>query len=279
MENIVAAMILSQLLLLPLARKWELDLNKVIAGGLVVGAAAGILVDISSMFLPLGRFSRLLLMVVLILLLSSAGLFFVFFRDSERTPPEKKNIVIAPADGTIKYIKRIQKGSIPLSTKGREQVALGPPLLDILPEKQGYLIGIAMTFLDVHVTRAPIDGKLSFSQHINGSFFSLKKPDAPYKNERVIQVIRNGKMSLGLIHIASRLVRRIESFIKEGDQLRLGQRIGIIKFGSQVDMVLPQQEDLVINVNVGDRVFAGVTIIAMLPTICSSVERKALNPS
>lgn len=262
MNNLIISLILSQVILIPLARKWELDLNKVIIGGLAVGLAAGLLSGILFLFYPAGLYVRLFVIAGLIVVISSATLLLWFFRDTERVPPGGKNIVIAPADGTIKYIKRIEKGSVPLSTKGKEEVPLSPVLLEILPHRQGYLVGIAMTFLDVHVTRSPIEGKLTYSEHVNGSFLSLKKPDAPYRNERVIQVIRNGRLSVALIHIASRLVRRIDSYVKEDDQLQLGQRIGIIKFGSQVDVVLPDQENLRIEVGVGDRVFAGVTIIA-----------------
>jgi phosphatidylserine decarboxylase len=244
------------------AYKWELDLNKTIFGGLAIGLIAGILTKVLSLFVFMNVYWELLSIVVLIPVLSLVTLLAWFFRDTERKPPERTDIVIAPADGTIKYIKSIKEGSIPLSSKGRENVALSAPLLSVLPRMEGYLIGIAMTFLDVHVTRAPVDGEIVFFQHIDGSFISLKKPDAPYKNERVVQVIRNGKMSLGLIHIASRLVRRIDSYVKEGDRLRLGQRIGMIRFGSQVDIVVPRHENLQIHVNVGDRVFAGVTIIA-----------------
>lgn len=265
MENLIISLILSQLILIPLGRKWELDLNKVIIGGLAVGLAAGILSALLFHFYPAGLYTRLLVIAALIAVISSVALLAWFFRDTDRLPPEQENIIIAPADGTIKYVKPIEEGSIPLSVKGKEQVPLSPVLLDILPRKQGYLIGISMTFLDVHVTRAPIEGTVTHSEHINGSFLSLKKPDAPFRNERVIQVIRNGRLSVALIHIASRLVRRIEPYIKKDDQLRLGQRIGIIKFGSQVDVVLPAEENLRIEVSVGDRVFAGVTIVASLP--------------
>ncbi len=262
MDNILYGLILSQMLLLPLAYKWELDFQKVIVGGLAAGFVAGCITDLLSVVFVMGLRWRLASLAALIVAISFVTLLFYFFRDSERVPPDKKDIVVAPADGTIKYIKRIEQGTVPVSSKGRESVPLNGPLMDVLPARQGYLVGIAMTFLDVHVTRAPIPGRLTFLEHIDGSFFSLKRPDAPYRNERSIQVIRNGKLGLGLIHIASRLVRRIDSYVSPGDELKLGQKIGMIRFGSQVDVVIPDGEDLRMEVNVGDRVFAGVSIIA-----------------
>ncbi len=262
MDNILYGLILSQIILLPLAYKWELDFQKVIVGGLAVGLVAGLVTDVLSLLFAMRLSWRLFSLATLIVVISFVTLLLYFFRDSQRVPPDRKDVIIAPADGTIKYIKRIVRGTVPISSKGRENVPLTRPLMDVLPAQQGYLVGIAMTFLDVHITRAPIHGQVTFMEHIDGSFFSLKKPDAPYRNERSIQVIRNGKLSLGLIHIASRLVRRIDSYVREGDELRLGQKIGMIRFGSQVDVVIPDGEDLRIEVNVGDRVFAGVSIIA-----------------
>jgi len=262
MENIVFSLILSQLILLPIARKWELNLRPVIIVGLLVGLLVGIFIDILSISFTMSLFARLLFSITLILLTSLALLLIWFFRDPERIPPEKKNIIVAPADGTIKYIKRIEVGNIPLSSKGKEHVKLDPVSMDILPDQKGYLIGIGMSFLDVHVTRSPIEGKLAYFKHVNGRFYSLKKPDASYKNERAIQIIKNDNFGICLIHIASRLVRRIVSYVKEGDHLILGQKIGMIKFGSQVDILLPDIEYLRINTKVGEKVFAGVTIIA-----------------
>ncbi len=262
MDNVLYGLILSQILLLPLAYKWELDLQKVIVGGLAVGFVAGCVTDLLSAVFVMGLGRRLVSLATLILVISFVTLFFYFFRDSERVPPDKKDIVVAPADGTIKYIKRIEQGAVPVSSKGHESVPLAGPLMEVLPARQGYLVGIAMTFLDVHVTRSPIPGLLTFMEHIDGSFFSLKKSDAPYRNERSIQVIKNGELGLGLIHIASRLVRRIDSYVSPGDELKLGQKIGMIRFGSQVDVVIPDGENLRMDVNVGDRVFAGVSIIA-----------------
>lgn len=185
-----------------------------------------------------------------------------FYRDPDRVPPQGENIILSPADGCIKYIKDIEKNEIPFSSKGREKIKLSTPLIDILENGEGYLIGIAMTYLDVHVMRAAINGKLTYFEHVPGKFLSLKIEDAPYKNERLIEVIQNDRFKIGLIQIASRLVRRIVSYVREGNELDLGQKIGMIKFGSQVDIVLPKLRDLEIKVSVGQQVYAGTSIIA-----------------
>ena len=99
-------------------------------------------------------------------------------------------------------------------------------------------------------------------EHIPGAFYSLKREDAPYRNERLIEIIENDRFRIGLIQIASRRVRRIVAYVREGDELDLGQRIGMIKFGSQVDIVLPTLEDLKVKVGVADHVYAGISVIA-----------------
>ena len=91
---------------------------------------------------------------------------------------------------------------------------------------------------------------------------SLRKPESEIVNERVTTIIGNGKFSIGVVQIASRLVRRIVSYIGEGDRLDIGQRLGAIVFGSQVDVVIPELEKLRIEVKPGEEVKAGVTVIA-----------------
>ncbi|OHB59827.1 MAG: hypothetical protein A2173_00905 [Planctomycetes bacterium RBG_13_44_8b] len=204
---------------------------------------------------------KLIGIVILIILFSVSALLIRFFRDPDRIPPNGQNLILSPADGLVKYIKHIEKGEIPMSSKGRESVKLSQPLTDIFTDGQGYLIGINMTYLDVHVTRTPINGKLTYFEHIPGKFHSLKREDSPYKNERVIEIVENDKLRIGFIQIASRLVRRIVSYVKLGDELNLGQKVGIITFGSQVDIVLPKLDGLKIKIEVGQQVYAGLSII------------------
>jgi phosphatidylserine decarboxylase len=202
--------------------------------------------------------------IALDILIPSSILLARFYRDPERASPQEENCIIAPADGIIKYVKRIEMNAVPLSSKGDERIELVPSLLGILHESKGYLVGISMNFLDVHVTRAPISGIVTFFEHVAGDFLSLKKPEAVFRNERLNQVIENDRYGVGLIHIASRLVRRIVPYVRKEDRVTLGQRIGMIRFGSQVDVILPDSGNLDIKICVGDKVIAGVTILASL---------------
>jgi phosphatidylserine decarboxylase len=125
------------------------------------------------------------------------------------------------------------------------------------------VIGIAMSFLDVHVQRAPIAGRITFQQHIPGRFASLRRPEAVFENERTTTLFERGGLQVATVQIASRLVRRIVSFVKVGQDVALGQRFGAIRFGSQVDLVLPVVDSVRIVVRPGQRVRAGTTVLAV----------------
>lgn len=264
MTNLALGLVLAIGLLVPVAYKWELNLKLVLISALIIGLFAGWVINGVAACFDIGLMVRLVSCSVLIVIIAAAALLVRFYRDPERIPPEGENVIVAPADGVIKYVRHIEKGNIPFSSKGKESVRLSEPLLSILPDGQGYLIGIGMSFLDVHVTRAAIDGKLTYLEHMPGRFYSLKREDAPYRNERVIEIIQNDRLKIGLIQIASRLVRRIVAYVREGDELAFGQKIGMIKFGSQVDVVLPRLRDLEIKVSPGQQVYAGISIIAQL---------------
>lgn len=250
-------------LLLPTARKWELDFKIVVPWTLFVGVATGFFVEILWSRFRLSIPAVIAADLAVIVLLSTAALLIRFYRDDPRRPAGGRDIVVSPADGRIKYIKEFAATQAPLSEKGRERVCLHPPLMRAAANG-GWLIGIAMTFLDVHVVRAPIGGRLTYKEHVEGGFASLKRPDAPGRNERLIEIFEDRERSVGVVQIASRLVRRIVSYIDEGALVRPGQKIGMIRFGSQVDVVLPATEGLSMRIRVGERVYAGRTIIAIM---------------
>ncbi len=264
MESIFLGIVLGLLIFVPLAVKWELELKPVIIAGIVVGFFSGVVIYFFSLIFHLGLVLRLLATSILIVCTGTAILLTRFYRDPERSSKQSQNHITSPADGVIKYVKPIGPSPLPLSSKGDEHVELAPAFLRILPTGKGYLVGISMSFLDVHVTRAPIDGHVTFFEHVAGTFLSLKRSEALQKNERLNEVIANDGYSVGLIHIASRLVRLIVSYAKLGDRLLRGQRIGMIKFGSQVDLILPDHGNLKIEVAVGQKVVAGETTIALV---------------
>lgn len=262
MENVILGIALSLLITVPLAIKWELPLKAVVPAAVAIGTVSGVLVHVVSQFIILSLASRALAAIVLIVIITGSIFLARFYRDPERACLSLDNCITAPADGIVKYIKAVKRSSVALSEKGSDRVELPPDLRTILAEGNGYLIGIGMSFLDVHVTRAPMRGIIKHSEQVPGCFLSLKRADAAHKNERLNQVIENENYRIGLIHIASRLVRQIESYVEKGDSLVSGQRIGMIKFGSQVDIILPDNGRLEIKTRVGDRVVAGETIIA-----------------
>lgn len=189
---------------------------------------------------------------------------FMFFRDPERESPERADAILSPADGHVLYVKKIKPGDIPVSAKKGLPMKLSEFAETDILSRGIYLIGIAMSVMNVHVNRTPIAGKIHSIKRTPGKFISLKKEEALAENERVTTIIDNGRFKIGVIQIASRLVRRIVIYVREGEQVSFGQRIGKIKFGSQVDVVIPHMDFLKMNVKPGDDVTAGTSILAMV---------------
>jgi phosphatidylserine decarboxylase len=170
-------------------------------------------------------------------------LFMVFFfRDPERKIPEGENIFVSPADGKVILIKDVYEKDY-LKTDSKE-------------------ISIFMSLFNVHVNRSPYDGKVSFIKHSSGKFLVAHKDAASIENENVVMVLegRNGKIVVR--QVAGFLARRIVSKVIVGDELRRGERYGMIKFGSRLDVYLPK--DVKIKVKVGDKVKAGETILGQM---------------
>ena len=186
--------------------------------------------------------------------------FFRFFRDPDRISPEALNILVSPADGTIRYIKQCHEGKIPVSQKGTKKILLKELLQTTLLKGDLIMIGIEMSLLDVHVNRSPISGMILFQHYKKGNFYSLRNP-IYLENERVITIIENPEKRVAVVQIASRLVRRIVSYHKTGDSLNIGERLGMIRFGSQVDLLISSKDLLNLKIKVGDHVHAGESII------------------
>lgn len=253
---------LSLLTLVPLSIKWELEKRLTIPAAVFIGIISGSIVYGIDIVQDLGFYQILVIEILLIGVISSSLLLWRFYRDPERVPPEDENAILSPADGKIIYVKKIEKGEIPFSDKKGKKFSLNDFIqAGVLPQG-GYLIGIAMNFLDVHVNRAPISGRISLLKYIKGTFLSLKKEEAVVQNERNLIIIDNEHFKLGIVQIASRLVRKIVPYIQEGQEIQKGTRIGAIRFGSQVDLILSDLPSIHINVNPGEKVKAGITVIA-----------------
>ena len=204
--------------------------------------------------------------VTLALILALALLMAAFWRDPERVAPATEGVILSPADGQVLYIKEIAGGARSVVEKaGRvylldeltglspgHEVACGPALV----------IGVEMSFLDVHVNRCPVAGRVRLVRHTPGRFVSLRREEAPFVNERMTTVISGAGLDVAVVQVASRLVRRIQVFLSEGQAVAAGQRLGVIRLGSLVAVVLPAVPGLRVEIAPGARVQAGVSILA-----------------
>lgn len=254
--GVALAMITASLL----AWKWELGVGR---SALVVLALT---IMIAAALAAVGTGPLLTGALVFFGGLALAGLIVLwrFYRDPERVAPDRDDVVVSPADGTVVYVKRSERGVLPASVKGGREISLEELVRTRLSSEDAIVIGIALSFLDVHVNRAAVQGEVTLQRRFAGEFMSLKREAALVRNERATTVIRNDSLEVGIVLIASRLVRRILSYVQKGEQVALGQRIGVIRFGSQVDLVLPARADLRLLVARGDRVRAGVSVVAVL---------------
>jgi len=244
---------------LPLAWKWELGLRRVgfsVAGLAVLAGVIAALVGADGL---LGG----ALVFVLAVGTAVAILAWRFYRDPEREIRAGEQAIVSPADGEIIYVRHSRGGVVPVSTKHGRDYRLDELTRTDLDSGNAVVIGIAMSFLDVHVNRTPIAGRVTLQQHFPGLFGSLKDPEMMLRNERATTVIEGGGLQVAMVQIASRLVRQIVSYVSAGEVVVKGQRFGVIRLGSQVDLVLPDRPDLEVRAAPGDRVRAGETVVAL----------------
>jgi phosphatidylserine decarboxylase len=174
-------------------------------------------------------------------IISIAFLLFTinFFRDPERTPPKAKNVIVSPADGEIVIIK-----------EKFEDRFLGQDAIQI---------SVFMSPLNVHVNRIPIDGKIEFLNYIEGDYLVAFHDKADLRNERSEIGITNKFGKMLFTQVAGFVARRIVYDLRIGDSVQIGNRFGMIKFGSRSDIIVPL--DWKIKVKLGDKVKAGETIL------------------
>jgi phosphatidylserine decarboxylase len=169
-----------------------------------------------------------------------------FFRDPERIPPQNDGCLISPADGKILPIQKI----------------IPPPELG-LGKKEYFRVSIFMNIFDVHVNRIPCDGVVSRLHYHPGKFFNASFDKASVHNERMaITITTQPGQSIGVVQIAGLIARRICCDLKKEKHVRSGDRFGIIKFGSRVDLYFSDQFKLAIVEK--QKVLAGKTVIARL---------------
>jgi phosphatidylserine decarboxylase len=203
-----------------------------------------------------------------------------FFRNPERVPPPGESIV-SPADGTVVYVKKVQPGQEVITVKQGAAATLS----DIVREDLALpklLIGIFMSPFNVHYNRAPLPGRIDFIRHHPARvknycmaamhWRTLLKKLPLYENSRhighnertvtkVAGRFQGEPLPYYLVQIAGKSVRGIDSYLAAGDEIAKGQVFGLIRIGSQVDLVVPLRPGMTIMVGPGDRVRAGETVL------------------
>ncbi|MDR9364188.1 MAG: phosphatidylserine decarboxylase family protein [Balneolaceae bacterium] len=175
------------------------------------------------------------------LLIILCGLILYFFRDPKRTSPTDNRLILSPADGRVVLIQQVN-----------EDEYIGGPATQI---------SIFLSPLDVHVNRVPVTGKLEFLKYYPGKYLMAWEDHASDMNERAhFGVKHKSGMKILFKQITGFMARRIVYHLEEGESIRAGQRFGIMKFGSRMDVLLP--ENVNIRVQKGDRTVAGESIIA-----------------
>lgn len=169
-----------------------------------------------------------------------------FFRDPERVTPLGDTLVVSPADGRVSSLATV----------------VPPPELD-LPREPHLRISVFMNVFDVHINRSPMDAAVLRLAYVPGAFLNAELDKASEDNERQALTLQtNGGARVGVVQIAGLVARRIVKFVDQGAQLRAGERFGLIRFGSRVDVYLPQQVAPL--VCLGQRAIAGETVLADL---------------
>jgi phosphatidylserine decarboxylase len=213
--------------------------KKEIAVGLAValflGAELVIVAWLSQMYL---------LALAAIPFFAAAGFVCYFFRDPERKPPAGGNLVLSPADGTVTHIEDVDNAPY-----------VGGPAKKV---------SIFMSLFSVHVNRAPVAGVVEFVEHHDGKYLHAGTPEAIAQNENQLLGISNEKGKFLVKQISGVVARRIVCAAKPGDKLGAGERFGMIKFGSRLEVYVPKSVAWEVRVKVGDKTRAGETVLGAL---------------
>lgn len=165
----------------------------------------------------------------------------LFFRDPDRSPPADADVVVAPADGTVMHAGPARPGEPPAGA--------------------WLQVTIFLSVLDVHINRTPVAGRVQRVEHVPGRFLAAFRPEAHQNEHSEIWLDHHGTPVV-VRQVVGVLARRVVTRIAAGDQLAAGQRIGLMKFGSRMDVFVPTSAT--ITVKTGDRTRAGETVIARL---------------
>jgi len=184
-----------------------------------------------------------------------AAFFLWFFRDPERNIPAGVGLIVSPGDGLVTE-------TVTIST----------------PDGSRQRVSIFLSVFDVHVNRSPISGVLTAVRYQKGLYLNAMNPSSADRNEQNVVTIRGEGFEVTFKQIAGLLARRIVFNFSEGERVQRGQRVGLIKFGSRVDVILPAEA--LLQVRMGDRVQGGASVIAAMPEAALAVvETAAAEPA
>lgn len=169
-----------------------------------------------------------------------AAFFLWFFRDPQRAIPQAPGLVVSPGDGKVQEAEWIE------TTAGSR-----------------IRVTVFLSVFNVHVNRVPIGGTVTVVDYREGEFMNAMNAESAVVNEQTLITIDDGTHTVSFKQIAGLLARRIVCNLKPGDKVERGQRMGLIKFGSRVDILMPAETEL--RVKVGDRVKGGSSVIGQLP--------------
>jgi phosphatidylserine decarboxylase len=192
-----------------------------------------------SFFTQNNYLKALLVVIPALLLIFSMN----FFRDPDRTAPSRDDVVVSPADGKVLFVKDVEENKF---IKGKA--------------KQ---VSIFMSPLNVHVNRIPVDGKVEYLHYFEGKYIAAFEDKASEVNERTEFGISGKYGKVYFTQVAGFIARRIVYEISKGDSVKIGERFGMIKFGSRVDVIVP--ENCNVKVRKDDEVKAGETILFEFP--------------
>jgi len=198
-------------------------------------------VDIAALLIP-NEIAKLVLLVLSVVFISFT---LYFFRDPVRHVPKdlKSGDIISPADGKVMMIEEIEENEF---IKGPAKV-----------------IGIFLSPLNVHVNRVPISGTVKFYQYIKGEFIAAYDHASADKNERTVIGIEGERFKVLFKQITGFVARRIVCELRVGDKVKIGEKFGMIKFGSRTDVIMPINANIKVSVN--QKVTGGITLLAEVP--------------
>jgi phosphatidylserine decarboxylase len=206
-----------------------------------IAAVCVVIILLALLFIEPKSYRYSIIVVSLVVL----GFVTNFFRDPERRTPKGDNLIIAPADGKVVVVKKIFDNEF--------------------FHANVWQVSIFMSPLNVHVNRNPISGVVRHTRYVKGEYFAAFEDKASEKNEQMIIGLESTNGKVMLKQIAGFIARRIVCPLQLGDSVVAGERFGMIKFGSRVDIFFPEFVD--VRTKIGDRTAAGETVLGVFPRI------------